>query len=118
MLFRSSFRQSATAQSKELHERPLAGWEQVFLLLLVFGSLFAVVFLLIVDESRRQLIAFAGGILHQGERAEMNRLPPPPPKVIQARVVTVDGTGTSAPSPAEPMGVLFLAQDPVRIRGA
>lgn len=112
-----SFRQSATAQSEELYERPLAGWKQVFLLLLVFGSLFAVVFLLIVDESRRQLIAFAGGILHQGERAEMNRLPPPPPKVIQARVVTVEGTGTSAPSPAEPMGVLFLDRDPVWIRG-
>ena len=110
-------RRGATVQSKEFYERPLAGWKQCLYLTLVLGSLFSVVFLLIVDESRRQLIASTGGILYAGEQGDINRLPAPPPKVIQARVVTAEGTGSSAPSPEEPRGVLFLDQDPLRIRG-
>jgi len=112
-----SFRQSAVSQSKELYERPLAGWKQVLLLILVLGSLVAAVFLLIEDESRRQLLTSAGGMLYQGERADINRLPPPPPKVIQARVVTAETSGISVAGSEEPRGVLFLDQDPVRIRG-
>jgi hypothetical protein len=111
-----AFRQGATEQSREFYERPLAGWKQCLYLTLVLGSLFSVVFLLIVDKSRQQFIASFGRILYQGERSDINRLPPPPPKVIQARVVIAEGTGFSAPSPEEPRGVLFLDQDPDRIR--
>ena len=109
-----SSRQSAAAQAGDFFERPVAGWKQLLYLVLVFGSLFSVVFLLIEEESRHQVIASVGGVLYQGERVEINRLPPPPPKVIQARVVIAQGTGTSAPSPEEPRGILFLDQDPVR----
>jgi hypothetical protein len=111
-----AYRQSATARSKEFYERPLAGWKQLLYLTLVFGSLFSVVFLLVVDERRQQLIALAGEVLNPGEQRDINRLPPPPPKVIQARVVTAEGTGSPVPGPEEPRGVLFLDQDPVRIR--
>jgi len=109
-----SSRQSAAVQAGEFFERPLAGWKQLLYLFLVFGSLVSVVFLLIMEESRQQLIVSAGEILYQGDRADINRLPPPPPKVIQARVVTVPGPGSSAPSPEEPRGILFLDQVPGR----
>ncbi len=109
-----SSRQSTAAQAGDFFERPVAGWKQLLYLVLVFGSLFSVVFLLIEEESRHQVIASVGGVLYQGERVEINRLPPPPPKVIQARVVIAQGTGTTAPSPEEPRGILFLDQDPVR----
>lgn len=112
-----AYRQSATAQSREFYERPLGGWKQLLYLILVFGSLFAVVYLLVVDERRQQLITSAGEVLYPGEQRDINRLPPPPPRVIQARVVTAEGTGSSGSSPEEPRGVLFLDQDPVRIRG-
>ena len=60
-----SSRQSTAAQAGEFFERPLAGWKQLLYLFLVFGSLVSVVFLLIMEESRQQLIVSVGEILYQ-----------------------------------------------------
>ncbi len=53
-------RRLAQAAPPVFREQPLPGWKQVASPVLVFGVLFFVVFLLIFDRSRLQLIASMG----------------------------------------------------------
>ncbi len=107
-------RQLAQAAPPVFRERPLPGWKQVLYPVLVFGVLFFVVFLLIFDRSRLQLIASMGEGWSRsyGDRQnEVFRLPPPPPKAVQTRVVTPIGR-ISVGGTEDEAGVLFLDKNP------
>lgn len=112
-----SVRQSAIIGAKEFYECPLAVWKRFLYLFFISASLLAVMLLLVVDESRRQLGGYIGSILHQGDPVEINWLPPPPPppRIIQTQVITEGETITTVPAQETRDGVLFLDQDPMWI---
>lgn len=105
------FRQLAKSGLEEVYERSLLGWKKYLYLSLVFGVLFLVVFLLLADRSRRQLIASAGegwSRLSGAEQNEIFRLPPPPPQAVQTKVLIPGGSASTGGAEEEPVGVLFL----------
>ena len=108
-------RQLAQAAPPLFREPPLANWKQVVYPLLVFGVLFLVVFLLIFDRSRQQLIASMGegfSSAYSDRQREIQRLPPPPPKAVQTRTVTPTGRISIGGAEEEEGGVLFLDRQP------
>ncbi len=108
-------RQLAQAAPPVFRERPLPGWKQVVYPVLVFGVLFLVVFLLIFDRSRLQLIASMGegwSSTYGDRQKEVFRLPPPPPKAVQTRVVIPTGRISVGGADEEAEGVLFLDKMP------
>ncbi len=108
-------RQLAQAAPPVFRERPLPGWKQVVYPVLVFGVLFFVVFLLIFDRSRLQLIASMGegwSSTYGDRQNEVYRLPPPPPKAVQTRVVLPSGRVSFGEAEGETEGVLFLDKQP------
>jgi len=108
-------RQLASAAPPVFRERPLPGWKQVVYPVLVFGVLFFVVFLLIFDRSRVQLIASMGegwNSLYAERQREILRLPPPPPKAVQTRAVFPAGRVPVGGAGEEEGGVLFLDRQP------
>ncbi len=108
-------RQLAQAAPPVFRERPLPGWKQVVYPVLVFGVLFFVVFLLIFDRSRLQLIASLGegwSSTYGDRQNEVFRLPPPPPKAVQTRVVIPTGRISVGGAEEEAEGVLFLDKKP------
>ena len=109
------FRDLAKAEPQEIFERPLPEWKKYLYLSLVFAVLFLVVFLLIADRSRRQLIASAGegwNRISGAEQDEIFRLPPPPPQAVQTRVLIAGDTVAAANDEEQPTGVLFWNQTP------
>ena len=108
-------RQLAQAAPPVFRERPLPGWKQVVYPVLVFGVLFFVVFLLIFDRSRLQLIASMGegwSSTYGDRQNEVFRLPPPPPKAVQTRTVLPTGRISLGGAEGETEGVLFLDKNP------
>jgi len=108
-------RQLAQAVSKGFREPPLPSWKKVLYPVLVFGVLFLVVFLLIFDRSRRQLIASVGegwSSVYGDRQNEIFRLPPPPLKAVQTRAVISTGRATVGGAEEEEAGVLFLDKKP------
>ena len=108
-------RQLASAAPPVFRERPLPGWKQVVYPVLVFGVLFFVVFLLIFDRSRLQLIASMGegwNSTYGDRKNEVFRLPPPPPKAVTTRVVLPGGRIFVGEAEGETEGVLFLDKTP------
>ena len=108
-------RQLAQAAPPVFRERPLPGWKQVVYPVLVFGVLFFVGFLLIFDRSRLQLIASMGegwNSTYGDRQNEVFRLPPPPPKAVQTRVVIPTGRISVGGAEEEAEGVLFLDKKP------
>jgi len=108
-------RQLAQAAPPIFRETPMPNWKQVVYSLLVFGVLFLVVFLLIFDRSRQQLIASMGGgfsSAYADRQREILRLPPPPPKAVQTRTVMPAGRVSIGGVEDEPGGVLFLDKQP------
>ena len=108
-------RQLAQAAPPVFREQPLADWKQVVYSLLVFGVLFGVVFLLIFDRSRQQMIAsmgegFSGA--YADRQRDIQRLRPPPPKAVQTRTVMPTGRVSIGGADEEPGGVLFLDKQP------
>ncbi|MCZ6879083.1 MAG: hypothetical protein O7G29_13160 [Acidobacteria bacterium] len=107
------FRELAKAEPQKIFERPLPAWKKYLYLSLIFAVLCLVVFLLIADRSRRQLIASAGEGWNRISGAEQNeifRLPPPPPQAVRTRVLISGDTVASADDEEQPMGVLFWNQ--------
>jgi len=107
------FRQLVKAEPQDTFERPLPVWKKYLYLSLVFAVLSLVVFLLIADRSRRQLIASAGegwSRLSGAEQDEIFRLPPPPPEAVKTRVLIPSGTVATADSEDLQTGVLFWDQ--------
>jgi len=108
-------RQLAQAAPPVFRERPLPGWKQVVYPVLVFGVLFLVVFLLIFDRSRLQLIASMGegwSSTYVDRLNQVFRLPPPPPKAVTTRVVIPTGRISVGGAEEEAEGVLFLDKMP------
>ncbi len=108
-------RQLAQAAPPVFRERPLPAWKQVVYPVLVFGVLFFVVFLLMFDRSRLQLIASLGegwSSAYGDRQNEVFRLPPPPPKAVQTRVVLPSGRISLGGAEGETEGVLFLDKQP------
>ena len=108
-------RQLAQAAPPVFRERPLAGWKQVVYPVLVFGVLFFVVFLLIFDRSRLQLISSMGegwSSTYGDWQNELFRLPPPPPKAVQTRTVFPTERISVGGAEGETEGVLFLDKQP------
>lgn len=108
-------RQLAQAAPPIFREPPLPNWKQVVYPLLVFGVLFLVVFLLIFERSRQQLIASMGegwSSVYGDRQIEIQRLPPPPPKAVQTRTVVPTGRVSIGGAEEEPGGVLFLDRQP------
>ncbi len=108
-------RQLAQAAPPVFRERPLSAWKQLVYPVLVFGVLFLVVFLLIFDRSRLQLIASIGegwSSTYVDRQNEVFRLPPPPPKAVQTRVVIPTGRISVGGAEEEAEGVLFLDKMP------
>ena len=108
-------RQLAQAVPKGFREPPPSSWRKVLYPVLVFGVLFLVVFLLIFDRSRRQLIASVGegwGSVYGERQTEIFRLPPPPPKAVQTRAVISPGRVIIGGAEEEEEGVLFLDRQP------
>ncbi len=109
------FRELAKAEPQKIFERPLPGWKKYFYLSLIFAVLCLVVFLLIADRSRRQLIASAGegwNRISGAEQDEIFRLPPPPPEAVRTRVLISGDTVASSDDEEQPRGVLFWNQTP------
>ena len=107
-------RQLAQAAPPVFRERPLSGWKQIVYPVLVFGVLFFVVFLLIFDRSRLQLIASIGegwSSTYGDRKNEIFRLPPPPPKAVQTQAVILTGR-IPVGGAEEEEGVLFLDRKP------
>jgi hypothetical protein len=107
-------RELAQAVPPAFREPPLAEWKKVVYSLLVFGVLFLVIFLLIFERNRQQLIASMGegwSSVYGDRQIEIQRLPPPPPKAIQTRTVTPTGRVSIGAADDEP-GVLFLDKQP------
>lgn len=108
-------RQLASAAPPVFRERPLPAWKQFVYPVLVFGVLLFVVFLLIFDRSRLQLIASMGegwSSTYGDRQNEVFRLPPPPPKAVQTRVVLPSGRISLGGAEEETEGVLFLDRQP------
>ena len=108
-------RQLAQAVPLGFREPPLPSWKKVLYPVLVFGGLFLVVFLLIFDQSRRQLIDSVGegwDSVYADRQNEVFRLPPPPPKAVQTRAVIPTGRISVGGADEEPGGVLFLDKQP------
>jgi hypothetical protein len=108
-------RQLAQAAPPVFREPPLSPWKQVVYPLLVFGVLFLVVFLLIFERSRQQLITSMGegfNSAYADRQREILRLPPPPPEAIQTRTVMPAGRVSIGGADEEPGGVLFLDKQP------
>ncbi len=108
-------RQLASAAPPVFRERPLPAWKQFVYPVLVFGVLLFVVFLLIFDRSRLQLIASMGegwSSTYGDRQNEVFRLPPPPPKAVQTRVVLPSGRVSFGEAEEETEGVLFLDKQP------
>ncbi len=108
-------RQLASAAPPVFRERPLPAWKQFVYPVLVFGILFFVVFLLIFDRSRLQLIASMGegwNSTYGDRQNEVFRLPPPPPKAVTTRVVLPSGRISFGEADGETEGVLFLDKQP------
>ena len=107
-------RQLAQAVPLGFREPPLPSWKKVLYPVLVFGGLFLVVFLLIFDRSRRQLIDSVGegwDSVYVDRQSEVFRLPPPPPKAVQTRAVIPTGR-ISGGGAEEEVGILFLDRKP------
>ncbi len=108
-------RQLASAAPPVFRERPLPAWKQIVYPVVVFGVLFFVVFLLIFDRSRLQLIASMGegwSSTYGDRQNEVFRLPPPPPKAVTTRVVLPSGRIFLGGAEEETEGVLFLDKQP------
>ncbi len=108
-------RQLASAAPPVFRERPLPAWKQLVYPVVVFGVLFFVVFLLIFDRSRLQLIASMGegwSSTYGDRQNEVFRLPPPPPKAVTTRVVLPSGRISFGEADGETEGVLFLDKQP------
>ena len=108
-------RQLAQVAPAVFREPPLPNWKQVVYPVLVFGVLFSVVFLLIFDRSRLQLIASireGWSSVYSDWQNEIFRLPPPPPKAVQTRTVISTGRISVGGAEEEAEGVLFLDKKP------
>ncbi len=105
-------RQLAQAVPQGFREPSLPSWKKVLYPVLVFGVLFFVVFLLIFDRSRKQLISSVGEGWSSVRQTEILRLPPPPPKAVQTRTVIPTGRVTIGGAGEEEGGVLFLDRKP------
>ena len=105
------FRQRPQPDPEKFYERPLSAWQKFLYLILVFGVLFSVVFLLIATRSRQQLISMVAS-LYMDQQSEIYRLPPPPAKAIQTRVMIPAVSRATNNAADEPTGVLFLDLNP------
>jgi hypothetical protein len=74
-----SLRERPSEQLRKYYANPLPGWRKLFYLAAILAVLALVVFLLVAQDSRRQLAATIAGGLSGIEEEEIFRLPPPPP---------------------------------------
>ena len=103
------FRKGASGSEEQFSGRPLPAWQKGIYLCLIFFVLFSVVFLLIAERTRQDLIGSMGkrwAYLYIEETDELLRLPPPPPRPVKYKIVS----GLTAPvqSASKESGVLFL----------
>ena len=103
------FRKVANGSEEQFSSRHLPSWRKGIYLCLIFLVLLSVVFLLIAEKTRQELVGSIGerwAYVYIDETDELLRLPPPPPRPVKYKIVS----GLTAPvqSTSKESGVLFL----------
>lgn len=107
------FHKVANGSGAEFSSRHLPAWRKGMYLCLIFLVLLAVVFLLIAEKTRQDLVGSIGerwAYVYMDETDELLRLPPPPSRPVRYKI----GSGLTAPvqSTSKESGVLFLDRQP------
>lgn len=109
-----SFRALARKSWDEFHESEWPWWRQLLYLLLLFGVLSAASLLLISTGTRRQLIVLVGeGWMELFDRQSdtIFKLPPPPPRPVEPRIIEPTFTVSTSDTPEEPGRSLFAEDE-------